>query len=45
MNEKLVELDQARSAITDLAVRFAPKLLVAIVIVIVGYFVAWSCCR
>ena len=40
MNEKLVELDQARSAITDLAVRFAPKLLVAIVIVIIGYFVA-----
>jgi small conductance mechanosensitive channel len=40
MNEKLVELDQARSAITDLAVRFAPKLLVAIVIVVVGYFVA-----
>jgi len=40
MNEKLVQLDQAKTAITDLAVRFAPKLLVAIVIVIIGYFVA-----
>lgn len=40
MGEKIVELDQARSAITDLAVRFAPRLLVAVIIVIVGYFVA-----
>ena len=40
MGEKFVELDQARSAITDLAVRFAPKLLVAIIIVVAGYFVA-----
>jgi small conductance mechanosensitive channel len=40
MNEKLAELDQAKSTIIDLAIKFGPKLVVAIIIVVVGYFVA-----
>jgi small conductance mechanosensitive channel len=40
MNENLVALDQAKSTILDLAIKFGPKLLVAILIMVVGYFAA-----
>ncbi len=40
MSENLEALDQARSTIIDLAIKFGPKLAAAIAIMIVGYFVA-----
>jgi small conductance mechanosensitive channel len=40
MNEELAALDEAKSTLVDLAVKFGPKLLVAIIILIAGYFVA-----
>ena len=40
MNEKFDSLDQARTTAIDLAIRFGPKLVVALLIVTVGYFVA-----
>ncbi len=39
MNEQFVVLDQARSTLIDLAIRFGPKLVVALLIVVVGFFV------
>jgi small conductance mechanosensitive channel len=40
MDENLAALDQVKSTIIDLAIKFGPKLVVAIVIVTVGYFAA-----
>lgn len=40
MNENLAALDQAKSTIIDLAIKFGPKLVVAIVILGIGFFVA-----
>jgi len=40
MNDQLAAVDQAKSTILDLAVRFGPKLLAAILILIVGLFVS-----
>ncbi|MGB5131058.1 MAG: mechanosensitive ion channel domain-containing protein [Steroidobacteraceae bacterium] len=40
MNENIEALDQAKSTIIDLAIKFGPKLVVAIIIVTVGYFAA-----
>jgi small conductance mechanosensitive channel len=40
MNEELAALDQAKSTFVDLAIRFGPKLLVAIIILTFGFFVA-----
>ncbi|MGH8129239.1 MAG: mechanosensitive ion channel family protein [Steroidobacteraceae bacterium] len=40
MSENLEALDQARSTLIDLAIKFGPKLVVAIVIIVVGYFAA-----
>jgi small conductance mechanosensitive channel len=40
MNENLEALDQAKSTIIDLAIKFGPKLVVAIAILIAGYFAA-----
>jgi small conductance mechanosensitive channel len=40
MNDQLAAVDQAKSTILDLAVRFGPKLLTAIVILVVGLFVS-----
>ncbi len=39
MNEQFVVLDQAKSTLIDLAIRFGPKLVVALLIVVVGFFV------
>lgn len=39
MNEHLVALDQVRSTVIDLGLKFGPKLFVAIVILIAGMFV------
>lgn len=39
MNDQLVVLDQAKSTLLDLAIRFGPKLVVALLILVVGYFV------
>ena len=39
MNNQLQALDQVRAAILDMGVRFGPKLLVAIVILVAGYLV------
>jgi small conductance mechanosensitive channel len=40
MNEQLAAIDQAKSTILDLAVRFGPKLLAALAILVVGVFVS-----
>ncbi|MGH8249591.1 MAG: mechanosensitive ion channel family protein [Steroidobacteraceae bacterium] len=40
MDENLAALNQAKSTVIDLAIKFGPKLVVAIIIVTVGYFVA-----
>ena len=40
MDEPLTAVDQAKSTILDLAVRFGPRLLVAILILITGVFVS-----
>jgi small conductance mechanosensitive channel len=40
MNHELDTLGQARGTLIDLAIRFGPKLLVAILILTLGYFVA-----
>jgi small conductance mechanosensitive channel len=39
MNDQLVVLDQARSTLIDLAIRFGPKLVVALLILAIGFFV------
>ena len=39
MNDQLVVLDQAKSTLLDLAIRFGPKLVVALLILVAGYFV------
>ncbi len=39
MNEQLVVLDQAKSTLIDLAIRFGPKLVVALMILAIGFFV------
>ena len=40
MKENFEALDQAKSTIVDLAIKFGPKLVVAIIIVTVGHFAA-----
>ena len=40
MDENLENLDEVRNKLIDLAIEFGPRLLVAIIIMIVGYFVA-----
>jgi small conductance mechanosensitive channel len=40
MNEQLAAINQAKGTILDLAVRFGPKVLAAILILIVGVFVS-----
>ncbi len=40
MNEQFAAINQAKSTILDLAVRFGPKLLAAVVILVVGVFVS-----
>ena len=43
MNNQLQSLDQVKAAILDMSVRFGPKLLVAIVILVAGYLVGrWA---
>ena len=42
MNDQLAAVDQAKSTILDLAVRFGPKLLAAMLILVVGLFVTES---
>lgn len=43
MSEPLVALDQAKSTLIDLSIKFGPKLLVAILIMVAGHFVArWA---
>ncbi|MCE9640598.1 MAG: mechanosensitive ion channel [Betaproteobacteria bacterium] len=43
MGNNLETLDQAKAAIIDMAIRFGPKVLVAILILVVGYIVArWA---
>jgi small conductance mechanosensitive channel len=39
MNDQLVVLDQAKSTLIDLAIRFGPKLVVALLILAIGIFV------
>lgn len=39
MNDQLAVLDQAKSTLIDLAIRFGPKLVVALLILVVGFFV------
>jgi small conductance mechanosensitive channel len=39
MNDQLVVLDQAKSTLLDLAIRFGPKLVVALLILAAGFFV------
>jgi len=39
MNDQLAALDQAKSTLLDLAIRFGPKLAVALLILAVGFFV------
>lgn len=39
MNEQFVALDQAKSTLIDLAIRFGPKLVVALLILAIGFFV------
>src|SRR5580698_852218 len=40
MNDQLATIDQAKGTLLDLAVRFGPKLLVAILILIAGFIVS-----
>jgi small conductance mechanosensitive channel len=40
MNDQLASIDQAKSTLLDLAVRFGPKLLVAILILVGGFIVS-----
>ena len=40
MIENLEVLEQAKASVIDLAIRFGPKLLVAIIILVVGHYVA-----
>jgi small conductance mechanosensitive channel len=40
MNDQIATIDQARSTLLDLAVRFGPKLLVAILILTAGFIVS-----
>ncbi len=40
MNNQLQSLDQIKAAVLDMAIRFGPKLVVAIVILMAGYVVA-----
>ena len=40
MNQQLASIDQIRNTLLDLALRFGPKVLVAILILIVGLFVS-----
>ena len=43
MDEQLQSIDQVKAAIIDMAIRFGPKLLVAILILVAGYIVAgWA---
>jgi len=43
MNNQLQSLDQVKASILDMAIRFGPKLLVAIIILVAGYLVArWA---
>jgi small conductance mechanosensitive channel len=43
MNNQLQSLDQIKAAVLDMAIRFGPKLVVAIVILMAGYVVAgWA---
>ena len=43
MNNQLQSLDQMKASILDMAIRFGPKLLVAIVILVAGYLVGrWA---
>lgn len=43
MNNQLQSLDQIKASVLDMAVRFGPKLLVAVVILIAGYLVGrWA---
>jgi small conductance mechanosensitive channel len=39
MNDHLAALDQAKSTLLDLGIRFGPKLLVALLILLAGFFV------
>jgi small conductance mechanosensitive channel len=39
MNEQVVAINQVKATLVDLAIRFGPKVLVAIVIIVVGVFV------
>jgi len=43
MNQQLAAIDQARSTFLDLAVRFGPKVLVAILILVAGVLVSRWC--
>jgi small conductance mechanosensitive channel len=40
MSEHLAALDQAKSTMIDLAIKFGPKVVVALLIMVVGHFVA-----
>lgn len=43
MNNQLQSLDQVRASILDMGIRFGPRLLVAIIILVVGYLVGrWA---
>ncbi|MGE5385012.1 MAG: mechanosensitive ion channel family protein, partial [Betaproteobacteria bacterium] len=39
MTDQLQALDQAKAAMLDMGIRFGPKLLVAAIILVVGYVV------
>ena len=45
MNIDLATLNQARGTLLDLAIRFGPKLLVALLIIVLGFIVAGWCGR
>jgi small conductance mechanosensitive channel len=40
MGNQLESLDQVKASILDMVIRFGPKLLVAIIILVAGYIVA-----
>ena len=43
MGNQLETLDQVKAAVLDMAVRFGPRVLVAILILVVGYIVSrWA---
>ena len=43
MDPNFAALDQVRSAAIDLGMKFGPKLLVAIIVMVAGYFAArWT---